>query len=373
MSKEKKDSDTESARDWFRRSRAPITRAHVLWLLMGIGGFLLGTVVQLMPARYPELTHLLEQCDKLPDACRAAVLAFDVQGHRESALTYPTIFGDLLRSLSAAVVISILITLTVESRSRREFDELLTAKTRELGMSVFHGMFNRDHPVALLDAVKQQILERSLIRDHLDVSYTFSEVEAEPAPGYPKEKFIKVDVLLSSETTNVSTLHGDAGRADAPLAMLLPNPQIPDLKQLVRVHRFVVNGTDVPKEALETANDQLQAALADDGNIQGRASFGDRSIEPGESVAISASYTMVKELEDTEVFRSLQICRSLSLTVVDNTALNLHIQARGIHPGTLTQISTGNSTKQWRISNIVLPQQGIMLFWKRQRTANGKK
>ena len=338
---------------------------HMRWILFGVVLFIAGAVIQLIPARYPELTDLLTKCENAPALCRAAVLDFDLNAHRASELSLIFVLGDLLRSMGAAVVVSIVITATVEARSRREFDDLMTEKAREIGESVFAGMFNRQHPEALLNAVKEQILERDLIRNHLDVTYTLSEVRTPGQQG--GEPFILVDVILSTITQNVSTLAGEAGRAKVPLAVVLPNPQIASLKERVAVSRFVVDGEEKSQTDLAAANTKLQSALADNEQNEALADFGSKIIERGQKLALSANYTMIKELEDTEVFRSLQICRSLSLTVVDKTGLDLHIQAKSMHPGKLEVIGDSGSTQRWQLMDIILPQQGIMVFWKRRR------
>lgn len=354
--------------NWLPEERKRLNLSLILFF-SGVVIFIAGTILQLWPARYPELSMLMDKCEAAPETCSAAVRAFDMEAHRSSAFTYPTLFGDLLRSIGAAIVISILITMTVESRSRRDFDKLLSAKIRELGLSVFYGMFNRDHPTALLNAVKQQILERDLIRDHVDVTYSLSLIKGDEKESGEAEEFIKVDVILASSTTNVSTLQGDAGKATMPLALGLPNPQVPALKTKVTVSSFIVNGEAKPTAEISAVNEKLQEALENDDNTDAPVDFGEQSLEAGETSTLSATYTMIKELEDTEVFRTSQICRALSLTVIDRTGLDLHIQAKGIHPGALNTISAHSCTLQWRIDDIILPSQGIMVFWKRRRSS----
>ena len=80
-------------------------------------------------------------------------------------------------------------------------------------------MFNRQHPPALLTAVKGQILERDIIRESLSVTYTLSLWEP-PAEcvRLAGQCFVRVDVLLSSSTRNVSTVtSGTAGIANVGL------------------------------------------------------------------------------------------------------------------------------------------------------------
>lgn len=362
----KSEDEAPRSRNWLGPTGSRIGVFPWGWVLLGVVLFVIGAGVQLVPARYPELAQLLQRCEHVPKTCSAAVLDFDLRAHRASDFSIPFIAGDLLRSMGAAVVVSIVITATVESRGRREFDELTTRKAREIGESVFAGMFNRRHPESLLNAVKEQILERDLVRDHLDVTYTLSEIAGPSRDGAP-ETLVLVDVILSTTTRNVSTLRGEAGRAKVPLALVLPNPQIGEMKRHVAVSGFVVDKIPKSKDEVEKVNAALQSSLCDDEENEAFADFGHEIIEAGQKLSLSANYTMIKELEDTEVFRSLQICRSLSLTVVDKTGLDFHVQAKSMHPGRLEMIGSAGSTMRWQLADIILPQQGIMVFWKRRR------
>lgn len=359
--------------DWIPQQDKLLSAWNIGFVLTGLLLFSVGTMLQMTTPRYPELDKLVDACITAVAApvqssfgCKQAVLTFDRVAHRADGINWGLGIADLLRGLGTALVLSIVISVTLERQNRSQFMLALTNKTRELSLSVFAGMFNRNHPDALLTAVKNQILERDLIRDSISVAYTLSLWT--PPLGSARLKgrrFVRVDVILSSTVTNVSTLKGvDAGIAKVPLGLALPNPMLDELKPEVKVSKFMVAGDPIAADIINAANARLQEQLANDDSEDAFVDFGFREVQPGESLSISANYTMMKEAEDTEVFRTLQIARSLSLTVNDNTGGQLKVRARSIHPSPLEKMASGSATTQWRLSDIILPQQGIMVWWK---------
>lgn len=369
----KADAGADRSGDWIPQTEKLLSAWNVGFVLTGLLLFAVGTMLQMATPRYPEIDGLVQGCVSSLDRggpaierCRSAVIAFDRLGHKADEFNLPLAAADLLRAIGSALVLSIIISVTLERQNRSQFMQALTNKTRELSLSVFAGMFNRNHPDALLTAVKTQILERDLIRDSISVAYTLSLWKPPVGVKAPQGRnYIRVDVILSSTITNVSTLRGlEAGVAEVPLGLALPNPMIAELKKDVMISQFLVGGEPLEAAVLAEANRKLQEDLADDEREDAQVSFGSRTVQPGESLAISANYTMLKEAEDTEVFRTLQIARSLSLTVNDNTGGTLKVRARSIHPSSLEKMASGSATTQWRLSDIILPQQGIMVWWK---------
>lgn len=372
-STQSKQPSSERPGGWIPQGERLLSAWNIGFVLTGLLLFLGGTILQMVTPKYPEIDDLVRNCvsnldrgGRAVSLCRDAVVSFDRRGHAADELSVALAAADLLRAIGSALILSIIISVTLERQNRSQFMDALANKTRELTLSVFAGMFNRNHPDALLTAVKSQILERDLIRDSISVAYTLSIWRPKGGGEVPKGRtFIRVDVILSSTITNVSTLKGvDAGVASVPLGLALPNPMIDALKDDVTVAQFLVGGAPLDAETLRTANKKLREDLRDDEREDVQVDFGSREIQPGESLSISANYTMLKEAEDTEVFRTLQIARSLSLTVNDNTGGRLKVRARSIHPSSLEKMASGSATTQWRLSDIILPQQGIMVWWK---------
>jgi hypothetical protein len=358
--------------NWLENNEKLFSPFNVACGLASILIFVIGTIIQMYTPRYPELNNLVQQCVEKVNLsiydCREAVIDFDKRSHRSGDLNLWLILSELLRSSGIAIILSIIISVTLERQSRSRFTSALATKTKELSLSVFTGMFNRRHPPALLSVVKSQILERDLIRESLSVTYTLSLWEP-PAncTRLQGQCFVKVDVLLSSTVRNVSTVtSGSAGIATVPIGLALPNPMLDELKPFVRVNEVVVNGEAVGDDLIQTQNQSLQTDLARDGEEDVSVSFGERNISPDETLSVSANYSMMKEMEDTEVFRTLQITQSLTLTVHDNTGKGLVVRAKSIHSRSLEKMASSSATTQWRLPDILLPQQGIIVWWKKR-------
>lgn len=358
--------------DWLDNNERLFSPFNVACGLAAVIAFLIGTGIQLLVPRYPELSELMRQCvdspTVRPNSCAAAVLDFDRQSHRSQELNIWLLLADLLRNAGVAVILSIIISITLERHSRAHFTSALATKTKELSLSVFTGMFNRRHPPALLAAVKSQILERDLIRESLSVTYTLSLWEPPQEHARLKDQcFIRVDVLLSSTVRNVSTVtSGSAGIATVPIGLALPNPMLDELKPFVRINEVVINGQPLEATIIEEQNAAMQADLSRDAEEDVSVSFGERTVSPDETLSVSANYSMMKEYEDTEVFRTLQITQGLTLTVHDNTGRGLVVRAKAIHSRGLEKMASSTATTQWRLPDIILPQQGLIIWWKKR-------
>jgi hypothetical protein len=153
--------------------------------------------------------------------------------------------------------------------------------------------------------------------------------------------------------------------AKVELGVVLPNPQIDYLFGSVKVTRFRVDGVDV--DELERRNNDLQNQLRS-GVDDCKFSAGERTLRKKESVRIHAEYQMVKEEEDNEFLRSLYPTESLTIRVYYNSDEISAPRARSIHAQKLTQIAADNSPnlRIWRIDRPLLPQQGVVFWWKRR-------
>lgn len=75
---------------------------------------------------------------------------------------------------------------------------------------------------------------------------------------------------------------------------------------------------------------------------------------------------MIKEIEDSEFFQTLQISKDLSITLVDATGWDLKIRALAVGFGSLDEIASDDMTRQWTINDILLPHQGVNIWWKQK-------
>ena len=346
-----------------------VAMAGAVLLLLGIG-------ISMFTPKYPEMPALIDACMK-PEAtsqaaarqmaCASAVFEFEKSGHTSSGLSTGTLLANFLTALGTALLISILVSRTIETSNRRRFATTLDRKTRELSEAVMRGMFNRRHPERLIDLVSENILQRDLIREGLNVHYVFkrwSPKEGADVSRLGNRRFIEVKATLTATMTNVSGSETLSGRdADVPICVVLPNPMYDELKGSVVVTSVQIDGEHQGKDRLDEINAHIQNQLDGD-PLTARGDFGKRTLKPSQSLRLRMVYTMVKEIEDSEFFQTLQISKDLSITLVDATDWGLKIRAMAVGFGTLDEIASDDMTRQWSINDILLPHQGVNIWWK---------
>lgn len=344
----------------------------VLLITVGIIAFLVGKLVELNTPNYPQVNELLSECITYQEnnlRCSNAILKFEHEVHSESNFNIPELFSEVSCSLGIALFVSGLISMTIERRNREQFMQDISKKTKELSENVLKGMFNRDHHENLLTIIKEDILESPIIRNYLDIVYTLNVWKPPAHATHLKDlTFIKIHAHLTTEVRNILTFSSkEAGTVKLPLGLALPNPMIDELKKAVTLIKFSVNGKNIDQGLIKKSNNELQEKFKEHNDYDPSIVVDYFELNPKEKKTISAEYTMIKELEDTEVFRTLAIANSLSITVIDNTGLDLHIMAKSIHRRPLTRIKGDSSLCKWQLDDILFPQQGAMVFWKQRR------
>lgn len=353
---------------------------HAIGNTLAVAGaivLLVGICISLFTPKYPEMQALIDACMSpgvVSDAagqhaCSTAVFEFEKTGHTSSGFSTSSLAANFLTALGTALLISILVSRTIETSNRRRFATTLDRKTRELSEAVMRGMFNRRHPERLIDIVSENILQRELIREGLNVHYVFRRWE--PAEGADisrlgDRRFIEVKATLTATMTNVSGSETLSGReADVPICVVLPNPMYDELKGTVVVTSVQIDGEHQEKAKLDEVNASIQSQLEGD-PLTARGDFGKRTLKPGQSLRLRMVYTMIKEIEDSEFFQTLQISKYLSITLVDATGWDLKIRALAVGFGSLDEIASDDMTRQWTINDILLPHQGVNIWWKQK-------
>lgn len=352
--------------------------SHVVGnLIAAVGGMALlaGIAISLFTPKYPEIQPLIEHCMTPAGAandgknCIAAVYKFEQAGHTAKGFSTRELAANFLSALGTALLISILVSRTIERNNQRRFATSLDRKTRELSEAVMRGMFNRRHPDRLIDIVSENILQRELIREGLSVHYVFKQWKGEEGQDVSRlgaRRFIEVKATLTATMMNVSGSDTLSGRdAEVPICIVLPNPMYDELKRSVAISSLQINGDYQDGQKIKEVNDSIQADLAKD-PLTASGNFGTRKIRPGEKLRLRMVYSMVKEIEDSEFFQTLQISKDLSITLVDATGWNLKIRAMAVGFNELDEIASDEMTRQWSINDILLPHQGVNIWWKEQ-------
>ncbi len=287
---------------------------HIIGNTLAVSGailLLVGICISMFTPKYPEMQALIDACMRpgiVSDAagqhaCSTAVFEFEKTGHTSSGFSTSSLAANFLTALGTALLISILVSRTIETSNRRRFATTLDRKTRELSEAVMRGMFNRRHPERLIDIVSENILQRELIREGLNVHYVFRRWEPTEGADVSRlgdRRFIEVKATLTATMTNVSGSETLSGReADVPICVVLPNPMYDELKGTVVVTSVQIDGEHQGKDKLDAVNATIQSQLESD-PLTARGDFGKRTLKPGQSLRLLMVYTMVKEIEDSE-------------------------------------------------------------------------
>lgn len=339
-----------------------------LILIAAVVVFLIGVLVS-QAAKAPDpYPILLRSCVLNPiDTKRCAET---IDSIHEGTHTYPyydfeEALAEGLKALAVALAVTVGVVSVLETRNRNKINEQLAEKAQLIGINVFDALFGNNHSLSLLEKLKLDILYKPMIRESLNVRYVLTNFKGS---GRLKGKvFTVVTATVTCTFKNIATVSGNI--AHMPLEVSLPNPLLNELKKKTTLVRATVkrdNRPDVTLTAAEIAhaNVTLQSGLVDDSAPEGVVPFGELILVAGESGGFEVEYTMVKESEDSELLRCFHTTNAISLTVIDNTGRNLHVRAKAIHSSALASLGITGNVSQWELREIILPQQGVMIWWK---------
>lgn len=351
---------------WISADKRFFDRSSVIYMLVGTILFIVGVAMDMSSSKYPEAGQIFRACnEQLTSACMKVLQTIDSTAHGLSEFNMWLLAAEALKAIGLTIIAAIAISSTVDHRTRQYFFRQLAHKTEQLGSNVITGMFESQHPDRLFELVKANILQKKLLRKNIDINYTLANLSFDEAGHRLSGKqFLRVDVILSTITENVNIAQGaDDGSINLPLRLGLPNPMVDELKPLVKINSFRIGDDDLPQEKIDELNVELQSQLNDDDKVDASVEIPTHSLPFGKSITCSGSYTMIKELEDTEVFRTAEIAENIHLTVVDKSTHNLIIRARSMSQGKLHN-QRSPSAQQWKLDDLSLPLQGIMVWWK---------
>lgn len=355
-----------SKKSWITPDNRYFDGFSITIILVGVIMFMLGMGIDMSVSKYPDLTKLFSACKLIADAsCEKELNSFTLAAHSKSNFDWIVLAGETLKAVGLTIVAAVAISSTVDHRTREYFFEQLSNKTEQLGSNVITGMFESNHPDRLFEIIRTNILQKKIIRRSIDVNYTLSDLSFDdPTHSLYGKKFLRVDVILSTITENVSLdLGAKGGIVEVPLGLALPSPMYDELKPFVRINGFRIGDDEIAVGDIDKINVKLQESLKDDNAVDAKVDISKFEIPFAGSITCSGSYTMVKEIDDTEVFRTAEIAENIHLTVVDKSSHNLIIQARSMSQGKLHN-QKSPTAQQWKLDDLSLPLQGIMVWWK---------
>jgi hypothetical protein len=275
----------------------------------------------------------------------------------------PTFWASLLRDLAVAFIIAIAVGIAIEATARDElqqrmedgieaFRRVADSKLDEIARDVFSGVLVRRYPEPLGQAISSEIealvLRSDFIRlDHSSV-FRMKVIEIQTNDSSPaKKRVVEVAATITYEVLNI------AHRArDYEISVLLEDPSVgPIVKKPMTIKEIKVDNVPLQIDVLEDT----------EGVLRFRHCLKD--IASGQKRKVSISFTMIKGLDDYEIWTSIVPSDGMRLIVYFPRELN----ARGafeIHREALDAQWNGMESADLRLRGPVLPEQGMVLWWR---------
>jgi hypothetical protein len=262
----------------------------------------------------------------------------------------------VLRDLAFAIYISIILTFLIERRHREQLEKKLDERVQAISEGVFAGVFQSEIPAAVVREAVDSAFKAKLFRRRFEITYSLSDAQV-AMPNGGQRDYVCLHAVAEFSLKNIS-----AEPTDAKLGVIVANPMRDELKPMVRVTEFRINNAIMD---LQPGNQALQAELAQDRSF-GHFSAAIVRLAPGEEVHVYASYEMAKAPDDTEVLRSVHPSESLTIRVIDRNGGQRKIRGQALHLADLEEITPqgGQGMHIWRINRALLPNQGVMFWWK---------
>ncbi|MDP5279937.1 hypothetical protein Q9Q95_13460 [Sphingomonas sp. DG1-23] len=270
-----------------------------------------------------------------------------------------------------ALIVSLVVWSLFEAQLSQEAEATWDARIERVTKNVFQAVLRRDLPKELLDEANNLVLNSSLMRQGFTVTYTLMDDKFCPAGGDELD-CVLVEAIMEFTMRNVST-----DTICWPVALALPNPVHPKLKDRVKVTSIDVRkGGESVVLDLVNAEANFRVAMRANENTAVRYAAGEVSLNRGESCTFSATYVMAKEVEDSELLQTLYPADGVRITVFDRAGDARRVTfARSVHRQMLEHIPSDlrhPTAKIFKIPGYLLPHQGVLIWWKKKpHTENG--
>ena len=278
---------------------------------------------------------------------------------------HPAWYADvsaMLRDVALALVIAIAIGMSIEAAAHLEMDEKLKRALEaqhaelkevrgELAAAVAAGnatLYQR-LPESVQDEINTSILRSDFVRFDIHVVYELSVVNARTLDSAASDKRV-MKVLLRS-TYRIKNIAFKA--RNLPISIGIDNPADPALQNLTRIQRVVVDGKEVDVNARTTRKTETHAEFE----------YTVEDVAPGRYVSVLNEVTMIKSLDDYEVWQSTHAGNGFTADIVfpdDVTDWG----AFEIHRTDLNVQGKATKTPHLTINEALLPNQGFSFWWR---------
>lgn len=238
----------------------------------------------------------------------------------------------------------------------QEAKNFYESRIEQVSKNAFRGVYQAQYPDELINEVLSIGFGDKIIRDDFTLVYTMRDLKiGENIEG----------VVLEAKTEYTITNIGEETLPDIPIGMKIPNPIQQSRKKYCEIIEYrkdyikqdISEGVEKFKELRDSTNNAEIPIILDKVDLR-----------QGQKLHVMLVYSMAKEIEDSEVLRTKYPTRGIKVTVYDETSEDYWVDATEIHRKPIIDISPPDErrTKEYRSPEFFLPQQGVIVFWKRR-------
>jgi hypothetical protein len=267
-----------------------------------------------------------------------------------------------LLEFGVGTIVACILARTLESVLHEQSEHQHRRHIRQIRTQTLKALFGIHVEPEFYDELAGLIFRFKLRRRDFTVVYQFEPTDGMPDRIEPENK-VKLTVTVSYKLSNIS-------RRNLPyllthwFEMLLP-----DENELQDFQRLAIEVCDAKggEDQVVWQGEALQRQLTTEGV---RRIVSTRlSIPAGQTARVEFTYTIIKRAADTDIWLSTVPADGLRIiVVVDGKLQCIQFWTDPIHwdqPSLVRHVPEGRlRTYEWRINNIILPNQGILLFWR---------
>jgi hypothetical protein len=256
-------------------------------------------------------------------------------------------FRDAANAKMTEAIVEITAVRDVAVKELELFREIAEKALANVAADVFNEVLFRRFPKSIGDEIHELVLKADFFRHDYLVTFEMKMKQATPRdPKVPPVNVMEISTTMRYEIENIALQPKDyeivVQLEDAPVYPIVETP--------MQIEQVTVDGALLSLDAIDLAQERLIFKhLVKD-------------IQPGQRKKISTKFRMIKSLDDYEIWTSLTPGDGMRIIVYFPPNLT-HWGAFEIHRKKVT-IERGGQSAVLRLEGPILPEQGLVLWWR---------
>jgi hypothetical protein len=262
----------------------------------------------------------------------------------------------ILRDLGIALIVSFVIIVTIEQKSRGELNQTVQTFLVRTHENLFQTILGVQFPKAMFDFVRERLMKEPVFRTGTEIHYTIRSLRESSSVlyGFPTVIVDFVSIYVVNNLSDKEQRH--------PLRFFVEKagPGSP-----LNEPKLIVDGQTIDADKLAKAD----SGWTDRPGLR-RFEY-TLMMSPNASHTVEMRHSMTKLIADSECWRSLYACDGLRLTITHPA--DLVVMADGMHTDELVTIQQNEVSLVGKLDRPLFPANGFLFWWHpREVAAEGK-